>query len=258
MDPPRIAVTLAVADHQAEPDVAARKNQLYLDAIRRHGGEPVALDATADEPTRRATFAAMDGLLFSGGADIEPARYGQPNRGSVGIEPDRDQLEAAAWAAAGSRGVPVLGICRGFQAINVFSGGGLLQDVADHVGAAWGHGPALTHSVRLVPATRLARILSPARVVGAIEVNSYHHQAVRAADLAPGLVACAWATSPGGDIVEAVEAADGRFVFGVSCHPERQESTPPEFERLWAVFVDACRGPLSSRARRGTAEPRAC
>jgi gamma-glutamyl-gamma-aminobutyrate hydrolase PuuD len=249
MDQPRIVVTLAVPARQAEPDIAARKNELYLDGIRRHGGEPIALDATSDEATRGEAFATMDGLLLSGGADVEPARYGQPNRGSRDIKPDRDQLEADGWSAAGSKGVPVLGICRGFQAINVFSGGGLLQDVPGHAGPAWGHGPARSHALRLVPGTRLARILSPARVIGSTEVNTYHHQGVRVSDLAPGLVASAWATSPAGDLVEAFEAADGRFVFGVQCHPERRESTPAEFERLWAVFVDACRGPIRSRAR---------
>ncbi len=247
MERPRIVVTLAVAAAQVEPDIAARKNRLYVEGIARHGGEPVALDATADAPTRRAAFAAMDGLLISGGADLDPARYGQPNRGSVEVEPERDELEAEAWAAATARSTPILGICRGFQAINVFSGGGLLQDVAGHRSPGWGHGPARSHALRLVAGTRLARILSPAKIVGATEVNTYHHQGVRAADLAPGLRANAWASSPAGDLVEGVEAADGRFVFGVQCHPERQESTPDEFERLWAVFVDACRGPVASR-----------
>jgi putative glutamine amidotransferase len=247
MERPRIVVTLAVASRQKEPEIAARKNELYLEGIRRHGGEPVPLDAATDVAVRDEALRTMDGLLLSGGADIEPSRYGQPNRGSVDIEPDRDALEAAAWAAAAARSLPVLGICRGFQAINVLSGGGLLQDVAGHAGAAWGHGPAKTHATRLVPGTRLARVLSPARVVGAIEVNTYHHQGVRASDLAPGLVASAWASSPAGDLVEGVEAADGRFLFGVQCHPERQESTPAEFERLWAVFVDACRGPIGAR-----------
>jgi gamma-glutamyl-gamma-aminobutyrate hydrolase PuuD len=242
-------VTLAVAGRQSEPDLAARKNQLYLDTIRRHGGEPIALDATSDETTRSQALATMYGLLLSGGADVDPARYGQPNRGSRDIEPDRDELEAEAWAAAESRGVPVVGVCRGFQAINIFSGGGLLQDVTGHLGKAWGHGPAQTHALRLVAGSRLARILSPARVVGATEVNSYHHQGVRPADLAPGLVASAWASSPAGDLVEGLEAGDGRFLFGIQCHPERQESTPAEFERLWSVFVDACRGPVSSRGR---------
>jgi putative glutamine amidotransferase len=254
MDRPRIVVTLAVAARQSDPDLAERKNRLYLDSLERHGGEPVALDATTDAAARAEALATMDGLLLSGGADIDPVRYGQPNRGSVDIEPDRDALESEAWSAASSRAVPVLGVCRGFQAINVFSGGSLLQDVAGHVGAPYGRGPARTHALRLVPGSRLARILSPARVVGATEVNTYHHQAVRPADLAPGLIPNAWASSPAGDLVEGLEAADGRFLFGIQCHPERQDSTPDEFERLWSVFVDACRGSID--ARRGTTAAR--
>ncbi len=70
---------------------------------------------------------------------------------------------------------------------------------------------------------------------------------MRAADLAPGLVASAWASSPAGEIVEGLEAADGRFIIGVQCHPERTESTPRAFERLFSVFVDAARGPASHR-----------
>ncbi len=247
MDRPRIAVTLAVAARQKDPANAAQKNELYLEGIRRHGGEPIPLDATTDLGTRSEALTTMDGLLLSGGADVDPARYGQPMRGSVDVEPDRDALEAEAWATASTRDVPILGICRGFQAINIFSGGTLLQDVGGHVGAAWGKGPARMHAMRLVPGTRLARILSPAKVVGATEVNAYHHQGVLAGDLAPGLVANAWAASPAGDLVEGIEAADGRFLFGIQCHPERRESTPAEFERLWNVFVDACRGPAARR-----------
>jgi putative glutamine amidotransferase len=247
MERPRIAVTLAVAANQKDPANAELKNQLYLARLRQHGGEPIPLDAETEAAARTEVLATMDGLLLSGGADLDPARYGRPNRGSVEIEPDRDALEAEAWSTAAARSVPILGICRGFQAINVFSGGTLLQDVTGHVGAAWGKGPARMHSMRLVPGTRLTRILWPAKVVGATEVNTYHHQAVLSGDLAPGLVANAWASSPAGDLVEGVEAADGRFLFGIQCHPEREESTPAEFERLWAVFVDACRGPIARR-----------
>jgi putative glutamine amidotransferase len=247
-DRPRIVVTVAVAAQQNEPEIAARKNILYADGIRRQGGEPVILDATSGTTERAAAFAAMDGLLISGGADLDPARYGQPNRGSVEIEPDRDALEAEAWAMASARGLPVLGICRGFQAINVFAGGTLFQHVEGHAGPGWGHGPAKSHALRLVPGTRLARILSPTKARGgSTEVNTYHHQGVRATDLAPGLIPSAWASSPAGDLVEGFETTDGRFVIAVQCHPERTESTPTSFERLWGVFVDACRGPASAR-----------
>lgn len=245
---PRIVVTVAVAARQGDPEVAERKNRLYADGLARQRATPILLDATTPAADRAAALATMDGLLLSGGADIEPARYGRPNQGSTAVEPDRDALEAEAWATAQARGLPVLGVCRGFQAINVLSGGTLLQHVDGHAGPSWGHGPAATHPLRVAPGTRLARVLFPANARGGVlQVNSYHHQAIRAADLAPGLVASAWAGSPAGDLVEGLEAADGRFLIGVQCHPERTESTPPAFERLFAVFVDAARGPLSRR-----------
>lgn len=241
-------MTVAVAAQQEDPEIAERKNALYAAAVARHGGQPVVLDASAKRDEREAAFAAMDGLLLSGGADLDPSRYGRPPQGSTALEPDRDALEAEAWAASQARSVPVLGICRGFQAINVFCGGTLLQHVDGHAGPSWGQGPAKAHPLRLAPGTRLARILFPTNSRGGVvPVNSYHHQAVRAADLAPGLVANAWASSPAGDLVEGLEAADGRFIVAVQCHPERTESTPAAFERLFGVFVDAARGPANRR-----------
>ena len=241
-------MTVAVAARQSEPEIAARKNDLYAAGVQRHGAEAVVLDATSSPDDRRAAFASMDGLLISGGADLHPERYGQPSRGSTTMEPDRDALEWEAWEIAQARGLPVLGLCRGFQAINAFSGGTLLQHVDGHQGPRWGSGPAKIHPLRIAPGTRLARILFPTNAGGGVvRVNTYHHQAVRPSDLAPGLVANAWASSQAGDLIEGLEAADGRFVFGVQCHPERTESTPPAFERLFSVFVDAARGPADRR-----------
>jgi putative glutamine amidotransferase len=235
-----------VAADQDEPDLAARKNELYAASVRRHGGVPALVDATATSAERAAAFAAMAGLLLTGGTDIHPSRYGQIDAGSHTAEIDRDVLEAEAWEAAAARGVPVLGICRGFQAINVFSGGTLLQHVDGHAGPRWGHAPAATHPIRVEAGSLLGTILASTDAAGEgvgrlLVVNSYHHQGVRVADLAPGLRPTAWAESRAGDLVEAFESSDGRFVVGVQCHPERTESTPPAFERLWAAFVDACR-----------------
>ena len=164
------------------------------------------------------------------------------------MEPDRDELEAAAFSAADARGLPILGICRGLQAMNVFSGGTLVQHLDGHAGPGWGHGPAHTHPLRLVAGTRLSRILSPSNVGGGVlTVNSYHHQAVLPANLASAYVPAAWSPSAMGDIVEAFEAPSGPFRMAVQCHPERTESSPKAFERLFAFFVDACRGPLTGR-----------
>jgi gamma-glutamyl-gamma-aminobutyrate hydrolase PuuD len=245
---PRIVVTLTHPAQQAEPEVAVRKNALYVDSVVRHGAAAIALDATSSSAERAAAFASMDGLLLTGGTDIAPSLYGAADEGSVGTDPDRDELEAAAWAVADARGIPILGICRGLQAMNVFDGGTLTQHVDGHAGPGWGHGPAHSHPLRLVPGTRLARILSPSGVGGSVlTVNSYHHQAVRADDLSPRYVPAAWSPSPVGDLVEAFEAREGPFRMAVQCHPERTESTPRSFERLFSFFVDACRGPLLNR-----------
>jgi putative glutamine amidotransferase len=235
---PKIVVTLAVAAEQERPDLAAGRNDLYVAAMARHGAAPVPLDARTPDAARDEALMAMDGLLLTGGADLDPSRYRQPVDGAYGIEPQRDELEAVAWAIAESRAVPVLGICRGLQAINVFSGGAILQHVEGHAGHAWGTGTPATHPLRLVPGTQLATLLGPDNV---LEVNAYHHQGIRAVDLASGLRAAAWADSDAGPLVEGLEATSGRFVVGVQCHPERTESTPAAFERLFAAFVDAAR-----------------
>jgi putative glutamine amidotransferase len=236
MDAPRIVVTLAIAERHTRPELAAKRNDLYVEAVERHGATVVRMDTRVPADARDREFKSMDGLMISGGADVHPSRYGQAVSGSQDIEDDRDQMESVAWAVAAQRKVPVLGICRGLQAINVFAGGTLLQHVEGHQGAGWGLGPPATHLIRLVEGTRLASLLGPA---DELNVNAYHHQGIRASDLAPGLRASAWADSSAGPLVEGLEGDDGRFLVGIQCHPERTESTPEEFERLFAAFVRA-------------------
>jgi putative glutamine amidotransferase len=256
--PPSIVVTLAVAAEHAQPDLARRRNELYLEAVRRHGGVPLPLDAGALPSEREAAFEAMDGLLLSGGTDIDPARYGQPELGSREVERKRDELESRAWEVARHRDIPILGICRGLQAINVFSGGSLVQHVEGHAGAGWGSGAPATHPIELVPGTRLATLLEADAGERPV-VNAYHHQGIRESDLAPGLVAAAWADSSAGPLVEGLESAEGSFLVGVQCHPERTESTPAAFERLFAAFVEAARNEVSeartSSRSRASAHP---
>ena len=245
---PRIVITVSDPSTRADPALAARKLQNYTEAVARHGAESVLLHPGLPPAARTEALATMDGLLLSGGPDIDPGRYGRRTLPSDSVEVDRDALEAEAWAAAAERALPVVGVCRGLQAINVFSGGTLIQHVDGHNGPAWGRGPAATHPLRVEPGTRLARILFPTNVRGGVvQVNSYHHQAVGTADLAPGLVPNARAASKAGELIEGLETRDGRFVLGVQCHPERTESTPKAFERLFAFFVDAARGPAARR-----------
>jgi putative glutamine amidotransferase len=124
------------------------------------------------------------------------------------------------------------------QAINAFCGGSLVQDLAGHQGPEYEAGPACTHPLSVVPGTQLAAILQAPG--DELIVNSYHHQGIVEAGLAQGLAAAAHASHAGGLLVEGLESTDpDRFLVGIQCHPERVESTPAEFERLFRAFVEA-------------------
>jgi putative glutamine amidotransferase len=248
-DRPRIVVTVQSPARAKDEEVAWRKNDRYFEGVQRAGGEPIALDETSSAAERRRAFASMDGLLLSGGADLDPALYGQGPHPTTAVEPARDALELEAWRAARERNLPVLGICRGFQAINVFSGGSLLQDLDGHTSPAYPAPEAHSHELRLDPACRLARILGSDEPAAELEVNTYHHQAVRPEDLAPGLRAAGLSPHEDGELVEALETADpDAWIIGVQSHPERTEFTPPIFERLWRAFVAAAESSARARA----------
>ncbi|MGD0019723.1 MAG: gamma-glutamyl-gamma-aminobutyrate hydrolase family protein [Candidatus Limnocylindrales bacterium] len=259
---PLIAITVADPARSDDPALAARKNELYAAAIARHGGTPALLHGGTPPQERDRLLAPMDGLLLAGGADIDPAKYGETANGAVEIDRVRDELELSAWRAAERRSLPVLGICRGLQAVNVFSGGKLLADVPSHAGTPYGQGPAHTHDLEIDPATRLGRAVAgaaPDGVAGGdsddaalqLQVNSFHHQAVSLEGLAPGLRSSAWAYSEAGRLVEGLESPDGRWIVAVQCHPERTESTPDEFEGLWEGFIQAARAARAERAPSG-------
>ena len=242
---PRILVTLADPRPARDESAARRRNELYLDAVRRAGGDPIGLDEACGAGDLAAALDVMDGLLLSGGTDLDPALYGEGMRGSVGISRPRDDLDLAAWHAAERRGAPVLGICRGLQAINVFMGGRLVQHLDGH--DANGDASPRLHPLRVATGSRLERIIAGAPAGdgaggdGLWLVNTFHHQGIRPADLAPGLAAAAFAPAADGELVEAVEALDGRWLVGVQFHPERTQTTPPAFEHVFAAFVEAAR-----------------
>lgn len=236
---PRILITVHGPAQAALEEPAWRTFDTYADAVRRAGGEPVLIDPMVGAEERVTAFAEMDGLLLPGGADVDPGRYGEAPAERTQAEPPRDALEAAAWSAAADRGVPVLGVCRGMQAINVFSGGSLIQHLQGHESPMWPSPDSHPHPLRLVVGSRLAAILGTQH--DALEVNSYHHQGLRPDQLGAGLTVSA--TTADGELVEALEASDPeRWVFGVQNHPERPEFTPPAFARLWRAFVEAAGG----------------
>lgn len=239
MQRPGVAVTLMNPARASDPDLAELKNRLYLEALERHGASPVALDGSASLDERRRALDTMDGLLVTGGADVDPARYGEAPAGSHAPDRGRDQLDAEAVAVAWERGVPILGICRGLQVLNVLRGGSLVQHLEGHEGGPYPAATAVTHEIGLVEGSRLARILD---APGSVTVNSFHHQAVTTDRLADGLRVSARAEHGPEILVEGLETIDAdRWVIAVQCHPERSESMPAAFERLWAAFVDAAR-----------------
>ena len=239
MAQPRIVVTLSNPERATDPAVAEEKNRRYLAAVERHGAAALPLDERVPPQARDAALAEMDALLITGGADLDPALYAEAPDGSNPPDPGRDALDAAAFRAATAANAPILGVCRGLQAINVFSGGRLVQHLDHHESPPYPAraAEATQHLLRLEAGTRLADILGGAAT---LEVNSFHHQAVAPDGLADGLRAAGMAPHDGGDLVEALEAADpDRWLVAVQCHPERVESTPPEMDALWTAFVQA-------------------
>ena len=234
-------VTLANPEGKSDVALAEDKNERYLEAIQRHGGEPMPLDERASEDERRTAFERMDGLVLSGGEDIDPARYGEPREERTVVDPGRDVLDEEAFRAATERSVPTFGICRGLQAINVFSGGRLVQHVDEHAARPYRGraAEASHHQLRLVPGSRLSTLLDGA---DELRVNSFHHQAVDREGLAQGLHASGLAPHRQGDLVEALESATiDRWLLAVQCHPERTETSPEEFSKLWDAFIAAAR-----------------
>jgi gamma-glutamyl-gamma-aminobutyrate hydrolase PuuD len=202
----------------------------YVDMVLAGGGMPVLLPPVAGV---ECAVDRCDAVLLSGGPDVAAHRYGAPaHPRTVAAHPDRDAAELAVLHRALSLGLPVLGVCRGAQLLNVALGGTLHQHLPDVVGHD-GHNPTpgvfTDVAVRLDPATRVGAALGPA-VGDGLRVRCHHHQAVDR--LAPGLVATAWA--PDGT-VEALEHAARPFVVGVQWHPEQDAADT----RLVAALVAA-------------------
>jgi putative glutamine amidotransferase len=211
----------------------------YIEALKAAGLPADRLRVLTPEARGSAAslIAGAAGLLLCGGADVDPVRYGEAPRPDAGLEivPERDALEWEALAAARAAGVPVWGVCRGLQVLNVFLGGSLWQDLPTQLPGLGEHSvaepkDALVHLVRpTAEPLRTAALLAREPAL----VNSRHHQAVKR--LAPGLVAAA--LSPDG-LVEAAELSNGGWwVRGVQWHPENLLALRQQRE-LWEEFAE--------------------
>lgn len=215
--------------------------KVYLDAVTDAGGIVVLLPPQPASPEiARRVLSTVDGLIVSGGADVDPARYGQAPHPRTGApRRDRDDWEDALLTAAIETGLPFLGICRGAQMLNVSLGGTLVQHLPDVVGSeAYQPAPAVfgEGTVAVDPGTRLAATLGEA--ADALPVHLYHHQALD--ELAPGLTVTA-RTADG--VIEAVELDGAPFGIGVQWHPEENATD----RRLFAGLVEAARAHRTTR-----------
>ena len=208
----------------------------YADALYAVGAWPVALPFTDDGEALADMAQRLDGLLLTGGIDVDPALFGEEPRLGLGeVSPIRDRMEIGLLSRVLARGRPVFGICRGIQVMNAALGGTLYQDLPREWGGALQHAQKAprdhtAHAVAVAAGSRLREIAGMER----LPVNTFHHQAIRA--LAPGFVATAH--SPDG-LVEAVELPGAPFCLGVQWHPENLWRTQAPHRLLFAAFVEA-------------------
>jgi len=211
----------------------------YMTSILNAGAIPVLLSIDMDEEHIALCLDQMDGLMLSGGNDVDPQLFGEsPASGLDQVNPVRDQLEMKLIDIAYQHAMPILAICRGLQTLNVALGGTLYQDLPTQYIAPDGGRAILhtqtspsryaSHMITLDEGTAFRDIYGEA----SIGVNSYHHQAIKA--LAPGLTVCARAAD---GVIEAIQDTSKPFVYGVQWHPERMKEGAPLFE----AFTNACK-----------------
>lgn len=210
----------------------------YTRAVRLAGGIPLLLPYQSDEADIDTVLELAQGLVITGGGDVDPVHYGEPQHVKTMLkfeEAQRFDLELIRRAR--SRGIPVLGICLGAQQLNVACGGGLYQDIEEQLGCKVRHrrteaeSQRPRHAIRIQPDTLLYEIVGRRELM----VNTSHHQAIRA--LGTGLRISAHATED--DVIEAVESTGGGFFLGVQWHPEELAEPGTAHLKLFEALVAA-------------------
>lgn len=207
----------------------------YVDSVTRAGGAPLLLPRIGDAEAVISAVDAVAGLLLTGGGDVCALAYGEEPHPSLTLQdPVRDEMELVAARRALERGIPILGICRGLQLLNVAAGGTLVQDIKTQVPGVLQHythslSPIFGHSIDIEPGSLLARVLGTTRTA----VNSYHHQAAK--DVGHGLRVTARAAD---GVVEGMESSDGRPILCVQFHPEESTRDYTTFRPLFNWLVE--------------------
>jgi putative glutamine amidotransferase len=216
----------------------------YEESIRRAGADVRVLDRAIDRP--EDVIRSAQGILLPGGGDVMPSIYGEAaHRTYSAAEPGRDDYELELARRAVEADVPLLGICRGIQVLNVARGGSLVQDIQDEIGVTVNHTQrdspvTIAHEVWISEGSLLDRLMRERLESDACPVNSRHHQAPKV--LGAGLIVSA--TAPDG-VIEAIEDSSRRFCLGVQWHPENFYRTG-EFRPIFEGFIQAA-GKVGSR-----------
>ncbi len=240
---PLIGVT---PDSEEKPVAGAGRDQViflreaYTRALLDAGAIPLVLPIVTSRATVQATLERLDGILITGGNfDIHPKYYGETSTATLGkVKEERTVFELEVISSALKRRLPLLGLCGGEQAINVALGGSLYQDISTEIPNAGEHQKGALrersgHRIAIHEGTKLRKIVE----TSSLEVNTTHHQAVKR--LGRNLITNATAED---GVIEGIESQDHPFVLGVQWHPERLTERDDAQKKIFAAFVQACRG----------------
>ena len=238
MSRPRIGITGVTRERNGMDITGVNAN--YVRAVIAAGGLPVIITPELEPACAVELFGECDALLLTGGEDVDPARYGAEPHAKLGdVSPGRDLNELALIAEARARDLPILGICRGIQILNVACGGTLFQDLPSQRPGTIDHDPGgarddRSHAITLQEHSHLARIFG----TQGLQANSFHHQAVDR--LGEGLVATAHAAD---GLVEGIEGTNPKeWLIGVQWHPEELALHPEASDlKLFAALTAAAR-----------------
>jgi putative glutamine amidotransferase len=243
MTRPLIGITAGEIYNREHPWAPVTQGQAYTYVVSVHaaGGTPVILPIIDDPVLIDDLYPRLDGILFSGGNDLDPRLYNEvPNEKLEDTSVLRDNYETILLKRALADKKPVFAICRGMQLLNVVRGGTLYQDIPSVFPNAEDHRKStkqqdmenLAHILRIKPECKLAHILQATE----IPTNTHHHQAVK--DAGEGLEVVAWAED---DIIEGIELPGDAFVIGIQSHPESLSGVEPRWLRLFEAFVEAAK-----------------
>jgi putative glutamine amidotransferase len=214
-------------------------NHDYVSSVIQAGGIPLPIPFLSDPIMVKKMVDQCDGLLLSGGVDMDPLHYGEEPSPYLGsIIPDRDEIELKLFHLFVQQNKPVLAICRGCQLINVALGGDLYQDIPSQMKAAINHDQNAprgyaTHTIEIKKESLLFHIVGEEK----IRVNSYHHQSVK--NIGSSLISSAVSAD---GVIEAIESTIHPFLLGVQWHPEGMALVQDQYAmKLFSAFVDACK-----------------